>query len=123
MKLSSLVNSEKELSKLLDIKLPVKIAYKISKLVNKVKPELEIFDTQRNKLIKELGKQTNEETDEWTVLPENLSKFKEEITKLLNLEVNLEFGEGKEIEKIKIEDLGDIQLDSKSFVSLDWLFE
>lgn len=123
MKLSQLVQSQSALNELLGLKLPLKIAYKISKLVNKVQSELDIFTQERNKLIKEMGHQTNVETDEWTVLPENLSKFQEELKKLGEIEVSLDFSPGKPLEKVKVEDLGDVAISSGDLVALDWLFE
>ncbi len=122
MKLQQLINSESSLRKLLETPLPVKVAYKISKLVNKIQPELTIFNEQRDKLIKELGEH-DKEKDTYTVQPKNMAKFTEEITKLTEIEVDLGFGEGKDVEKISVDDLGDIKVAPQELLQLDWLLE
>jgi len=123
IKLSQIVNSQEALQKLLQLPLPVKIAYKLSKLINKLDPELRIYEEQRIKLVKELGEQTDKEKDMWSVKKENIVKFREELLKLTEIEVNLSFGPDKESEKIKIEDLGDIKVEAQDLIHLDWLFE
>lgn len=121
LKLSTLINSEGSLKKLLAVKLPVKIAYKLSKIVNLIQPELTIFQEQRDKLIKELGTEKDKDSGNFQVTPENMPKFIEEIGKLTDIEVNLEFGAGKAVEPIKLADLGDIELEAQDLVALDWL--
>lgn len=123
MKLVEIINSEASLKKLLSTDLPVKVAFKIAKLVNKINPDLKIYEEQRFKIIKELGEQTDKEKDIWSVKPENFEKFKEELTKLSEIEVDLSFAPGKPLEKIKIEDLGDIKLEPNDLVPLEWLIE
>lgn len=122
MKLQQIINSESSLKKLLDTQLPVKVAYKISKIVNLIEPDLKIFNEQRDKLIKELGTH-DKDKDIYTVEKVNLSKFADEIGKLTDIEVNLGFGQGKDLEKIKVDDLGDIKVAAADLVQLDWLLE
>lgn len=121
VKLSEIINSQQSLNVLLGTSLPVKIAYQLSKLVNKIQPDLKIYDEQRMKLVKELGEQTDAEKDLWTIKPENMVKYTEEMAKLLDVEVDINLFADKPFEKIKIEDLGDINVEAKDLVSLDWL--
>lgn len=123
IKLSEIVGSEQALVKLMKVKLPVKISYKLSKLVFNIQPELKIYNDQKNALIKELGEQTNKETDQWQVKSDNMPKFLEEITKLQDIDVDVKFGDAKELEKIKVADLGDIQIEATELMALDWLLE
>lgn len=129
VKLKDIINSEHDLGKLLELKLPVKIAYKLSKVVFKIQPELKIFNDQKFKLVKELGEPAkdsvviNGEAQQWQVKPENMEKFIEEINKLTDIDVNLDFADGKPLEKIKIEDLGEVSLEPRSLVNLAWLIE
>ena len=119
LKLQQIVNSEMSLKKLIEIKLPIKIAYKLSKLVNLIQPELTIFTEQRDKLIRELG--AEDKDNNVKVTDENLPKFMEELKKLTEIEIDLSFSDGKDIEKIKISDLGDISLEAQDLVLLNWL--
>lgn len=123
MTLETIISSQDSLSKILNLKLPIKVAYKISKLVNRMQPDLKIYEEQRTKLVKELGELVDEKTDSWRVKAENSEKFNEEIKKVLDVEVDLNFGPGKELEKIKIEDLGALAIEPRELISLGWLFE
>lgn len=125
MKLQTIINSQESLKKLLEIKLPIKISYKISKIVNLCQPELAIFEEQRNSLIKKLGVSTNnpDNPNEIQVKNENLPEFQEDYNKLVDIDVDLGFGKGNDLEKIKIDDLGDIVVEPNLLLSLDWLFE
>lgn len=120
MKLQTIINSTQSLRNLMAEKLPIKVSYRLSKLVIKIQPELTVYDEQRMKLVKELG---TEENGSWVVSPENITKFTDELAKLQELEVDLKFGEDKEFEKISMEDLGDIKISSEDMVNLNWLFE
>lgn len=125
MKLKTIVESQESLKEMLKIKLPIKVAYKISKIINLCEPELVIYDTQRNELIKKLGVSTNnpENPNEIKVKPENMPEFTEEYNKLVDIEVDLGFGKGKDLEKIKVEDLGEVAVEPNVLLSLNWLFE
>lgn len=122
MKLNTIISSQDALLKLSNTKLPVKIAYSVSKMISKLQPELKIYEEARQKLVKELGEEDTEKQTT-TVKPENFAKFQEEMTKLLDVEVDLSYGLGKEIEKIKVADLGDITMEPKELLQLDWLLE
>lgn len=118
-KLSTIVGSQEALVKLMALKLPVKVSYKLKKLVIKLQPDLKIYDEKRVELLKEYG--TENDNHAWTIKPENLVKFQEELGKLLDIDVDLKLGEDKPFDKIKIEDLGAIEIESSVLVSLDWL--
>lgn len=123
MKLSQLINSQEGLKKLMETKLPVKVAYKVSKIISKCQPDLKIYEEQRINLVKELGEESDTDKDNWTVKPENLTKFTEEMNKLLDVEVDLGFGLGKDLDKIKVEEFGDVAVEPQLLLHLDWLIE
>ncbi len=123
VKLSQIVSSQEGLIKLMTEKLPINISYSLTKLAFKVEAELKIYNDHRNKLIKSLGEQTNAETDEWSVKPENLVEFRKQEKELQDIEVDLNFAEGKDFEKIKISDLEEVKIDANSLLALDWLLE
>lgn len=123
MKLKTLIESQGALNKLLALKLPVKVAYKISKMTNRIQTELKIYEDQRIKLVKDLGEVTDEQTQSFKVKNENLDKFSEEITKLQDIEVDLGFGPDIALEKIKVEDLGEVSVEPNDLINLGWLIE
>ncbi len=122
VKLSQIINSQEELKKLLDFKLPVKTAYNIGKMINKIQPELKAFEEVRVKLIKELGEQKGEDGN-WEIKKENLQKFTEEIEKVLNSEISLDFNEVDKFQKISIDQIGEEKIEASLLLKLDWLFE
>lgn len=123
MKLSKITESKDSLQKLAQTNLPAKVAYMISKLINKINPDLKIYEEQRSKLVKKHGECIDKENDVWNVIKKNEKKFYADLDKLLAIEVDIGFSKNKPLKKIKIEELGDITLTAADFVNLDWLFE
>lgn len=116
IKLKQIVDSEESLAVLLETKIPVKTAYWLNRFVQKIQPELKNFSERRMELFKEFGEE-DKENNKWSIKPENSEKFVEEITKVLDIEVDVE------IDKFKIEDLGDAQIESKHIINLNYLFK
>ncbi len=113
--LDQLVKGEAVLSRLATVKLPIKVSYKISRLLSKVTAESKIYHEKRFDLIKEMGSKVTPESDSYTVKPENMESFASEIKKLGEVEVELDW------DKIKVEDLGLEQIEPSLLI--DWLFE
>lgn len=114
IKLSDIVNGVVSINALQEIKLPVKISYRLKRLVDRLTPILKNYDEQRNELIKKLGEK-DEEKDTWNVKKENLTEFYAELQKVLEIEEDIEW------EKIKIDELGDVKIEPK--LLLDFIFE
>lgn len=112
--LNEVVSSVEGLKALLEVKLPIKIAYRIRKLVNNgLERELKNYDEARNKLICDLGEKQEDGT--FSIKdPEKLKEFAKSMEELLTTKVEFDW------ELLKIEDLGEVQLASKDIVS--WLF-
>ena len=109
IKLLDIVEYQKNMGALTKVKLPVKVAYRISKLNNKIASEVKDYKEQEFALIKELGEvvldDEGKETDNLRVTKENMPKYKEEVEKLLDLEVDLDF------ETIDINELGETTIE------------
>lgn len=123
MKLSQIVDSKASLEKLAQTTLPIKIAYRIGKIISQFNPELELFEEQRQKLVKQYGECLDEKADRWEVKPELKEDFFAELDELKDAEVEVGFSDDKPIKKIKVSELGDISLQPAHFVNLDWLFD
>lgn len=115
IKLRQIVQNAEALRGLIGTKLPIKIAYQLKRLAIEFDRVLKPYEDQRIELIKELGVK-KEDSDQVSVLPENVTKFVEELSKLEDVEVELAFAE-----KIKIEDLGNIEIEASKLV--DFIFE
>jgi len=121
MKLNQIIGSQESLAKLLELKIPIKVSYKVSKLINKIQPDLKIYEEKRMDLFKEYGV-LDEEKQVYNLKPENIEKFSEDLKTLLDTDIDMSFGEGKELEKIKINDLSG-EIEPKYLIALDWLIE
>lgn len=99
VKLKQVLEGETALAKLSEMKLPIKVSYRIKRIIDKVIPEIKAYNEKRNELFEELGKENEDKTR--SILPENLETFRAKIKELEEVEVELNF------EKIKLTDLGD----------------
>lgn len=108
------LKEESIFAQLQEIKFPVKVSYKIKRLVDKLEPILKAYEANRNELVKEFGEEQENKSFQVTD-PEKLKLFYEKINELLTTEEEIEF------EKIKIDELGDVQIPSK--LLLDFMFD
>lgn len=112
--LDEVVSNIENMKVLQDVKLPVKISYRIMRLVNKLQPILNVYNEKRNAFIKEFG----EIQEDKTIIikdPEKLLLFTEKMKELLSTKEKIDF------DPLKIEDLGDISIEPKLLPI--WIFE
>jgi len=113
--INKLVESVPDLKAILATKLPIKVAYRINKLVNnQIERELKQYDEARISLVNKYGDK-DEKGDLKVTDPEKIKEFMKELNELLAMEIELDFT------PIKVEELGDVQVEPKSLVS--FLFE
>jgi hypothetical protein len=113
--LNEIVGNAENLKELQTIKLPVKISYRIMRLVNKLDPILKVYDEKRNELVKEFGEPVDEQGNKKVTDPAKLKLFAEKLGELLKTEENIDF------DLLKIEDLGDVKIEPKLLIP--FLFE
>lgn len=109
IKLHEIVNSVESLKELQKVDFPVKVSYKIKRLVDKLNPILEAYGTKKNDLIKEYGTEVDGKvavTD-----PEKIPLFLEKHSELVDVDEEVEF------EPIKLEEIGDIKIAPEKLVS------
>uniref|UniRef100_A0A6H2A0L9 Uncharacterized protein n=1 Tax=viral metagenome TaxID=1070528 RepID=A0A6H2A0L9_9ZZZZ len=96
-----------QLDKLLGKELPVKVAYGLAKMANKLNVEFQTIELVRNGLIKKYGEADKDNPMQISVKQdgENFQKFVAEFTELMNQEVEVV------IEKVKLP----IEVDGKPF--------
>lgn len=114
IKLKDLVNNVENIKGLQEIKFPIKVSYKIKRLVDKLNPILTSYDEKRNELVKEFGEEGENGAIQVTD-PEKLKLFTEKFAELLEVEEEIDF------EPIKIEEVGNVELEAKNLVG--FIFE
>jgi len=123
MKLSTIINAQQSLTKLANSDLPVKIAYSLSKTIQKLSVEFKAFDEARNKLFEKYGEEIEEKTKTGQpnrykkIKNENIEEFQKEINKLLDLEVEVDF------KKIKVSNLEKVNLSAIDLTNLEFILE
>jgi hypothetical protein len=102
------------LAALQEANLPVKVSYRIKRLIDKCESILKAYNEKRNELVKEFG--TKDEAGNFSVKdPEKLAEFFVKLNELLEVEESIEF------DKIKVDDLGEITIAPKLLVN--FIFE
>lgn len=93
---------------------PIKVAYRLKRLANKLQSDINLYSENRNELIKKLGEKQKDGTFK-VVDPEKLEELSNQTKELLNEEIEVEFN------KIKLSELGDIKIEPNSLI--EWVFE
>jgi len=114
--LAQIKNAELSITKLLTSPLPVRISYRLSKVVKIISAELQQFEELRQQMVEKYG-----ETDSSgmvTVTQINQQQFMTEINGLLA--ESIEFPDVK----ISLDDLGDVKLSAVEVATLEpWISE
>ena len=113
--LGNLLNAREPMAKLLGKELPVKTAYKLSKLVKSINDEFKNFEEQRQNLVKKHGKE-DETTKNFTVPKEKIQSFQDDIGELLKIEVEINK------DPIRITELANIQASPVDLAALEKFF-
>lgn len=86
--LGALVNAEPALIRLSEIRLPIKIAYQIGKLIRTIAGDIGDFHIQRDAFIRQYGGPA--ENNQITVLPEHISTFLLDMNELSSTSVTID---------------------------------
>ena len=109
---------QKGLSTITQMPLPIRVSYRLSKLLNFCNQEMGNIEKAREGLIRKMGIETPDRPGELQVIPENENKFREEFAQLLLEEVEMDFI------PIKIGDLGeDLKISPAELASLSKILE
>ena len=102
--------------RLLDRELPMKVAWKLNKLVKKFDRELAEIEEFRVNLVRKLGVPEEGKEESLVVPDDQMQNFVDEFNELLNQEVEFEY------EQISIEEFGDLQMNAKDMMFLEKIF-
>lgn len=114
LKLEQILNEANNISALQEVKLPVKVSYRIKRLVDKLTPILKNYNEKRNELVEEFGEE-DPKTKNFKVKKENEKEFFAKVEELTQVEENIDFT------PIKIEEINNLNLEPKLLIS--WIFE
>lgn len=103
MKLSSLLQIAPALSTMSQVKLPAKVGFRVAKAINMIRPTLEAYEQQRQKLLQELG--SSEDGQTFTFDAEAGKAFAEQMNALANEEVTLE------LPTVTVDELGSVDIE------------
>lgn len=109
--IEKIINSQEAVNKLADKPLPVKISYRLAKLIKAIESELEVFEGERKKLLERYGT-INEEKQCYNIPNDKAEKFNAEFAQLIGTETELS------AEKIDLSN-EDIKLTAKEFIALE----
>lgn len=109
------VKEESIVTQLQSISFPIKVSYRIKRIVDKLEPIIKAYNDKRNELIKEFGELQADKTTIKIVDPAKYNLFSEKLNELLTTEEEIDF------EKISIEQVGDIDIPVKLLVN--FIFE
>ena len=110
--LGQIVGSSEPLGKLVQEKMPISTAFRLSSIMKKVQGVLETYDESRKTLIEKHGK-------DGEIKPEskNWDKFIDEMNELLQTETKLD------VEKVKSSSLSKVECTPADLLALEYLIE
>ena len=120
-----IVNTINALSKLNNAQLPLKVAYAISKNVNKIESELKVYNTEKAKLVNKYGEKDKEgklkvgENGNVSLKEEHIEDYNRDIKELLSIENEMD------IHMIKLDDLlnSDYNISPSELSAIDFMIE
>lgn len=118
-----IVNTINALSKLNNAQLPIKVAYAISKNVNKIESELKVYNTEKAKLVNKYGEKDKEgklkvgENGNVSLKEEHIEDYNRDIKELLSIENEMD------IHMIKLDDLlnSDYNISPSELMTIDFM--
>lgn len=127
MKLTNrkIVNDAMFLGSLAQKQLPIKISYAISKNIKKIEKELEIYNSERQKLLDKYaikdknGENLIDENNQLKIDDENMSNWNKSINELLDIEINID------IHKFNKDDLlsSNCEMTPSELMLIDYMIE
>ena len=85
--IATLINATPVFSKITNKELSPAVSFRLVKLIKEINVELEIFEKEKEKLLKKYGKKNDD--DSYTILDENKDSWNKDITELLSLNVDI----------------------------------
>lgn len=119
LKISALVDATEVLQKLAQKSLKAKVAFQVSRLLKEADKEVKEFNDTRIKLINKYGEKDEtgelkvDETGNCRIPPESMTEFNNEMSELLNSEIEINAN------KLNFDDLGDVEFTPSEVIVLE----
>jgi hypothetical protein len=123
VKLEEIVNGAEALKTLANKSLKGKTAYRVSRLLRELEKEFSLFNDTRGELIKKYGEKDENgelkvnENSEYTIAPENIQAFYNEINEILGNEVEINGN------KIPLAEIGELDFTPNEMIALEPFIE
>lgn len=112
--LKEIVENTENIKSLLEVKLPAKVAYRLSRLGDKLQSILKTYDMERGKIIREYG-EVGEDGSYRVTDPKNIEEAEGKLAELLSVEEEIDF------EPIDIDSLGEVAVAPNQIIP--WIFK
>ncbi|GAA0104258.1 DUF1617 family protein [Paraclostridium sordellii] len=125
MKLTNkkIVNDSMILMEISRKELPIKVSYALAKNISKIEKELEIYNSERQKLLDkycvkdENGENKVDENNQLKIQEEYLKDWEQDIKELQNIELEID------IHKFKIDELNGYNMAPSELMAIDYMIE
>lgn len=125
MKLTNkkIVNDSMILMEISRKELPTKVSYALAKNISKIEKELEIYNSERQKLLDkycikdEHGENKVDENNQLKIQEEYLKDWEKDIKELQNIELEID------IHKFKLEELNGYNMTPSELIAIDYMIE
>lgn len=125
MKLTNkkIVNDSMILMEISRKELPIKVSYALAKNISKIEKELEIYNSERQKLLDkycikdEHGENKVDENNQLKIQEEYLKDWNQDIKELQNIELEID------IHKFKLEELNGYNMTPSELIAIDYMIE
>lgn len=103
--------------------LPIKVSYALAKNISKIEKELEIYNSERQKLLDkycikdEHGENKVDENNQLKIQEEYLKDWEKDIKELQNIELEID------IHKFKLEELNGYNMTPSELIAIDYMIE
>lgn len=87
-KMINIASAFPALQKLASVELPLKLLYSVSRLLDKIEPEMTFYNSERDKLIIKYGER--EDDGAFKIKQENMAEFEREMNDLFMIDVALD---------------------------------
>lgn len=118
IKLSEVIGNIDSIKALQEVKFPVKVSYRIKRLVDKLEPIVKAYNEKRHAIISELGQPDGKGN---IAIPkedtEKLAEYAKRLQELLDVEETIDF------EKVNIESLPETVTVEPKLLLINWIFE
>ena len=103
--------------------LPIKVSYAIAKNIAKIEKELEIYNSERQKILDkycvkdENGKNKVDENNQLKIQEKYLKDWEKDIKELQNIDIEID------IHKFKLEELNEYKMTPSELIAIDYMIE